>query len=113
MDECLIFGTLVRLNNVNSHPIKLTVTIKLCGGKKGNLGISKFQLSWNVILASSTFSFLPSFHPEMSSLLLTLSVHKPIFQDDGYCVLFLGLAASFHSLLPLLFTSALSITLLF
>lgn len=60
MDKCLIFGTLVRLNNVNSHPIKLTVTIKLCGGNKGNLGISTFQFSWNVILVSSTFSFLPS-----------------------------------------------------
>lgn len=41
---------------------------------------------------NTTFGCLPSFHPQTSNLLLTVSVHRPVFQEDGYCVLFLGLS---------------------
>lgn len=78
--------------------------------KVTNLKTFKFLFNRDVILVSWTFDFLP-----LSDInyLTRVSVRKPVFQEDGYCVLFLGLSASFHSLLPLLFTSAPSITLLF
>lgn len=115
MDEWLILGMWARLNlsNIDSH---LNNSHSAGGGwkKAGNVSICKIsnQMGHCSCIMNATFGCLSSFHPQMSNLLLTPSVACFLGGWLGRAI-FRSPSASFHSLLPLLFTSALSITLLF
>lgn len=54
-----------------------------------NLYISN-RLGHYCCIMNTTSGYFPSLHPQTSNLLLTVSVHKPVFPEDGCCMLFLG-----------------------